>query len=97
MFKQVIPNIALPVLHRIHQTYRLQLLRDVLLPRALDDQCLSTITSMTFVNSTNVLSWFSLSMDLVDALYAAGCVFSRLHLLDLVLLVMPVCVRSKNG
>lgn len=61
------------MLQRIHQTFRVQLLRDVLLPRALDDQVLNTLSSMTFVNNTNVINWLACQQgDLVQALYVVA-------------------------
>lgn len=59
--------------HRIHQTFRIQLLRDMLLPRALDDGALNLLTNMTFVNQTNMLSWLLEDNSFMDNLYVGTC------------------------
>lgn len=71
VFKQVIPIREEAILQRIHQTFRVQLLRDVLLPRALDDQALNSLTSLAFVNNTNVMTYMIREADFVDNLCVA--------------------------
>lgn len=43
-------------LAKIHQTYRIQYLKDVVLPRCLDDATYATLTSLMLFNNVDVLS-----------------------------------------
>ncbi len=57
VFKEVVP-IADPGLRaKIHQTYRLAYLKDVALPRVLDDATFATFTSLILFNNVEVRSF----------------------------------------
>ena len=54
VFKEVVP-IADPALRaKIHQTYRLAYLKDVVLPRVLDDATFATFSSLILFNNVEV-------------------------------------------
>ena len=56
VFKEVVP-IADPALRaKIHQTYRLAYLKDVVLPRVLDDATFATFSSLILFNNVEVRS-----------------------------------------
>lgn len=55
-FKQVVPIRNELVLWRIHQTYRLGYLKDVVMPRLLDDAAMSTLSSMMLFNTMDIIS-----------------------------------------
>jgi protein phosphatase-4 regulatory subunit 3 len=55
VFKEVVP-IADPGLRaKIHQTYRLAYLKDVVLPRVLDDATFATFSSLILFNNVEVV------------------------------------------
>jgi protein phosphatase-4 regulatory subunit 3 len=43
------------VLGKIHQTYRIQYLKDVILPRSLDDATYGTLSSLMLFNNVDVV------------------------------------------
>ncbi|GMH39897.1 hypothetical protein BSKO_07801 [Bryopsis sp. KO-2023] len=56
VFKEVIPITNPAVVSKIHQTYRIQYLKDVVLPRLMDDQVTSTMTSFVMLNQMDIIS-----------------------------------------
>lgn len=54
-FKEVVPISDPLVLGRIHQTYRIQYLKDVVLPRTLDDATYSTLCSLVLFNGVEIV------------------------------------------
>ena len=54
-FKEVVPITNTMIREKIHQTCRLGYLKDVILPRALDDSAFSTLTSMMMCNNVEVV------------------------------------------
>lgn len=56
IFKEVVP-IKKPALRaKIHQTYRMGYVKDVILPRVLDDATFSTLSSIMLFNNVDVSS-----------------------------------------
>lgn len=55
-FKEVVPIDNPQVLAKIHQTYRIQYLKDVILPRSLDDATYATLSSLALFNNMEVVS-----------------------------------------
>jgi len=55
VFKEVVPISNASIRDKIHQTCRLGYLKDVILPRALDDAAFSMLTSMMMVNNIEVI------------------------------------------
>jgi len=55
VFKQIAPFRSTEVLGKIHQSFRLQYVKDVVLPRALDDPTFGTINSLIFINNVEIV------------------------------------------
>ncbi|KEZ41110.1 hypothetical protein SAPIO_CDS7174 [Scedosporium apiospermum] len=54
-FKEVVPIEDEHIRHKIHQTYRLQYLKDVVLARILDDPTFSVLNSLIFFNQVEIV------------------------------------------
>eukprot|EP00198_Chlamydomonas_reinhardtii_P002263 XP_001691599.1 predicted protein [Chlamydomonas reinhardtii] len=54
-FKEVVPITNAQILAKIHQTYRIQYLKDVILPRSLDDATYATLSSLALFNNMEVV------------------------------------------
>jgi len=55
-FKQVVPITDEDVLKRIHQNYHLSFLKDVVLPRSLDDNAFAALNQIAFSNNMQIVS-----------------------------------------
>lgn len=55
VFKEVVPIADRSVVSKIHQSYRLGYLKDVVLPRVLDDATFATLSSLILFNNVEVL------------------------------------------
>ncbi|KAL4418834.1 hypothetical protein ABPG77_004074 [Micractinium sp. CCAP 211/92] len=55
VFKEVVPITDAAVKSKIHQTYRMGYLKDVVLPRVLDDATFATLSSLMLFNNIEVL------------------------------------------
>ncbi|CAD7701559.1 unnamed protein product [Ostreobium quekettii] len=55
VFKEVVAVMDEAVKAKIHQTYRIQYLKDVILPRVLDDQAFATMMSLVVLNNMDVV------------------------------------------
>nr|XP_006812197.1 PREDICTED: serine/threonine-protein phosphatase 4 regulatory subunit 3A isoform X4 [Saccoglossus kowalevskii] len=57
-FKEVIPITNIELLHKIHQTYRVQYIQDVVLPTpsVFEENMLSTLSSFIFFNKVEIVS-----------------------------------------
>ncbi|KAH9817343.1 component of IIS longevity pathway SMK-1-domain-containing protein [Melampsora americana] len=56
-FKQVVPIKDPTITSKIHQTYRLQYFKDIILARILDDSTFSIINSMIFFNQIDIVQY----------------------------------------
>jgi protein phosphatase-4 regulatory subunit 3 len=56
IFKEAVPIRDPAILSKIHQTYRIGYIKDVILPRVLDDQTFVTINSIMLFNNVAVVS-----------------------------------------
>jgi protein phosphatase-4 regulatory subunit 3 len=65
------PTPAPQTLAKIHQTYRIQYLKDVVLPRCLDDATYATLTSLTLFNNVDVLSALQVDARFLPRLFGA--------------------------
>lgn len=59
MFKEVVPFGDPSIVRRIHQTFRFQYLKDVVLPRQLDDGTFATINSLIYFNNMEIVQHIS--------------------------------------
>lgn len=55
-FKEVVPISDPAIMAKIHQTYRIQYIKDVILPRSLDDATYTTLSSLALFNNVEVLT-----------------------------------------
>eukprot|EP01114_Cavostelium_apophysatum_P014702 TRINITY_DN3876_c0_g1_i1.p1 TRINITY_DN3876_c0_g1~~TRINITY_DN3876_c0_g1_i1.p1 ORF type:complete len:583 (-),score=133.84 TRINITY_DN3876_c0_g1_i1:567-2315(-) len=55
-FKEVVPFDNPDLVNKIHQTFRIQYLKDVALPRSLDDPSFATLNSLIFFNNVEIVS-----------------------------------------
>jgi len=55
-FKEVVPIESEPIKRKIHSTWRLQYLKDVVLARILDDPTFSVLNSLIFFNQVDIVS-----------------------------------------
>jgi protein phosphatase-4 regulatory subunit 3 len=53
--QEVVPITSAEIRAKIHTTYRIQYLRDVVLPRQLDDATYATLTSLGLFSSVEVI------------------------------------------
>lgn len=56
IFKEVVPITNADVKKRIHQTYRMGYIKDVILPRVLDDQTFAALQSVMLFNNVEILT-----------------------------------------
>ena len=98
VWKQVVPIANEEVVARIHQTFRVGYLKDVVLPRVLDDHAYSTLSSIMLFNYVEILTAFQRDNEVLPA------VFRKLKSLppassewvDLLLFLQEVCSQAKN-
>jgi protein phosphatase-4 regulatory subunit 3 len=98
VFKEAIHIENISVVSKIHQTYRIGYLKDVILPRILDDATLASLNTMIHTNNASVIS---LLKD--DALFIRQ-LFARMRSSDismeskreLVLFLHEFCTLSKS-
>ncbi|KFO74440.1 Serine/threonine-protein phosphatase 4 regulatory subunit 3B, partial [Cuculus canorus] len=66
-FKEVIPITDSELRQKIHQTYRVQYIQDIILPTpsVFEENFLSTLTSFIFFNKVEIVSMLQVSMELV--------------------------------
>lgn len=68
-FKEVVPIVEEKVRLKIHQTYRLQYLKDVVLARILDDPTFSVLNSLIFFNQVDILQHLQSSPNFLNELF----------------------------
>eukprot|EP01117_Protostelium_nocturnum_P007283 TRINITY_DN2607_c0_g1_i1.p1 TRINITY_DN2607_c0_g1~~TRINITY_DN2607_c0_g1_i1.p1 ORF type:complete len:591 (+),score=132.41 TRINITY_DN2607_c0_g1_i1:153-1925(+) len=56
VFKEIVPFRNPDIVPKIHLSFRLQYLKDVILPRALDDGTFGTINSLIFINNVEIVN-----------------------------------------
>eukprot|EP00850_Spirogloea_muscicola_P020806 SM000227S07452 [mRNA] locus=s227:212947:219778:+ [translate_table: standard] len=56
LFKEAVPIRDEAILSKIHQTYRIGYIKDVILPRALDDSTFGTLNSLMLFNNVEVVT-----------------------------------------
>eukprot|EP00882_Tetradesmus_deserticola_P028001 GHRQ01031162.1.p1 GENE.GHRQ01031162.1~~GHRQ01031162.1.p1 ORF type:complete len:462 (+),score=128.54 GHRQ01031162.1:435-1820(+) len=71
VFKEVVPITSQEVLGKIHQTYRIQYLKDVILPRSLDDATYGTLSSLMLFNNVDVVLGLYQDQKFLPALFEA--------------------------
>ncbi|KAI1176624.1 DUF625-domain-containing protein [Nemania sp. FL0916] len=85
------------VIKKIHQTYRLQYLKDVVLARILDDNTFSVLNSLIFFNQVDILQYLQANSAFLGELF--GIFKTPQHLTrkkDAVLFIQQCCTVAKN-
>ncbi|KAG0630025.1 hypothetical protein M758_1G148600 [Ceratodon purpureus] len=98
VFKEAVPIRDPAIVSKIHQTYRIGYIKDIILPRVLDDQTFATINSIMLFNNVSVVSSLQNDSAFLSEL------FSRLrspetsgnNRRDLVFFVQEFCNLSKH-
>ncbi|KAF0929106.1 hypothetical protein E2562_015213 [Oryza meyeriana var. granulata] len=70
VFKEAIPIKNVSVVSKIHQTYRIGYLKDVILPRVLDDATLASLNTMIHSNNAAVISLLKDDSCFIQELFA---------------------------
>ncbi|KAM3447335.1 hypothetical protein MY3296_008805 [Beauveria thailandica] len=68
-YKEVVPIDDETTRRKIHQTYRLQYLKDVVLARILDDPTFSVLNSLIFFNQVDILSHLQSNAEFLNDLF----------------------------
>jgi protein phosphatase-4 regulatory subunit 3 len=68
-FKQVIPIADETIITKIHQTFRLQYLKDVILARSLDDSTFAVLNSLIFYHQADIVAYCTSSEGLLTSLF----------------------------
>ncbi|KAL5227152.1 hypothetical protein ABZP36_015417 [Zizania latifolia] len=98
VFKEAIPIKNVSVVSKIHQTYRIGYLKDVVLPRVLDDATLASLNTMIHSNNAAVISLLKDDSSFIQELFARMR-FSNISMeskRELVLFLHEFCTLSKS-
>lgn len=98
-FKQVVDIDDAKVLTKIHQVYRLQFLRDVILARILDDAIFSVLNSYIFFNQVDIVGFCAQNEHFLPRIYSIfrpgnGESSERKH--DAVFFLQHLCAMGKQ-
>ncbi|GMH18892.1 hypothetical protein Nepgr_020733 [Nepenthes gracilis] len=98
VFKEAIPIKDRLVLSKIHQTYRIGYLKDVVLPRVLDEATLATLNSMIHANNAIVVSSLKDDSTFIQELFATlrSLTTSAESKKNLVYFLHEFCTLSKS-
>jgi protein phosphatase-4 regulatory subunit 3 len=98
IFKEVVPFNNPEVVKKIHQTFRIQYLKDVALPRILDDATFATLNSLIYLNQVEILDWIQRDEKYLDALFSAmkepSTPFQKLK--DMALFLSEICQIARS-
>uniref|UniRef100_A0A6B2KYD8 Uncharacterized protein n=1 Tax=Arcella intermedia TaxID=1963864 RepID=A0A6B2KYD8_9EUKA len=97
-FKEVVPLNDPQLVNKIHQTFRLQYLKDVALARILDEPTFASINSLIFVNNIHIIT------DLAGNEAVMNQIFTKLkapsttpeELKDILAYLLEMCSLAKN-
>lgn len=97
-FKEVIKIEDSAVRRKIHQTYRLHYLKDVVLARILDDPTFSVLNSLIFFNQVDILSHLQHNSNFLADLFTifADPKEDQLRKKDAVSFIQQCCAIAKN-
>lgn len=98
IFKEVVPFNNPEIVKKIHQTFRIQYLKDVALPRILDDATFSTLNSLIYLNQVEILDYIQRDDKYLDALFSAmkdsSTPFPKLK--DMALFLSEICQIART-
>lgn len=97
-YKEVVPIQDEPTRRKIHQTYRLQYLKDVVLARILDDPTFSVLNSLIFFNQVDIVAHLQTNATFLGDLFAIfnSPFQNEKKKKDAVLLISQCCGIAKN-
>ncbi|KAL3508153.1 hypothetical protein ACH5RR_033535 [Cinchona calisaya] len=98
VFKEAIPIKDPEVLSKIHQTYRVGYLKDVILPRVLDEATVASLNGIIHQNNSSVVSSLKEDSTFIQELFARlkSSSTSAESKKNLVLFLHELCTLSKN-
>ncbi|CAL4950009.1 unnamed protein product [Urochloa decumbens] len=98
VFKEAIHIENVSVVSKIHQTYRIGYLKDVILPRILDDATLASLNTMIHTNNASVISLLKDDAHFIRQLFARmrSSDISMESKRELVLFLHEFCTLSKS-
>ena len=76
-FREVVPIRDSAIKAKIHQTYRLQYLKDVVLARIIDDQTFSMLNSFIFYHQVDIVTHLQHNAEFLTELFALHGVAQR--------------------
>lgn len=59
LFVEIVPIPDASIKQKIHQTYRLQYIKDVIMPRALDDSAFQIVNSIIYFNQVDIVQYLT--------------------------------------
>ena len=97
-YKEVVPIEDETIKRKIHQTYRLQYLKDVVLARILDDPTFSVLNSLIFFNQVDIVNHLQANVQFLTELFG---IFNphnqdQKRRKDAVLFIQQCCAIAKN-
>ncbi|KAG5981497.1 hypothetical protein E4U55_002874 [Claviceps digitariae] len=97
-YKEVIPIEDEQTRHKIHQTYRLQYLKDVVLARILDDPTFSVLNSLIFFNQVDIVQHLQSNQSFLSELFGVFNVRCRddKKKREAVLFIQQCCAVAKG-
>lgn len=97
-YKEVVPIEDETTRRKIHQTYRLQYLKDVVLARILDDPTFSVLNSLIFFNQVDIVGHLQTNATFLRDLFAVftSAFPEEKRKKDAVLLISQCCGIAKN-
>jgi protein phosphatase-4 regulatory subunit 3 len=100
-FKEVVPIDDDVTLRKIHQTYRLQYLKDVVLARILDDPTFSVLNSLIFFNQVDIVQHLQSNVSFLVELFSifnqnSSALQDLKKKKDAVLFIQQCCGIAKN-
>ncbi|KDN44901.1 DUF625-domain-containing protein [Tilletiaria anomala UBC 951] len=102
-FRQVVPITDANILTKIHHTYRLHYLKDVILARILEDATFSTLQSILFFYQVDIVSYCGGNEDFLRRLFAVfktsaqrGDAAAEQHKRDGVIFLQQLCNMGKT-
>ncbi|CAM6107221.1 unnamed protein product [Calypogeia fissa] len=98
VYKEVVPIRDPTILAKIHQTYRIGFIKDVILPRVLDDQTFATFNSIMLFNNVAVVSALQNNNAFISELFSKlwSPNTTERGRKDLILFVQEFCNLSKH-
>jgi protein phosphatase-4 regulatory subunit 3 len=96
VFKEVVPIRNADILKKIHQTFRIQYLKDVILPRLLDDLTFATINSIIYFNNVEIVDHLYKDTTFLTELFSKFKTATKEELVDLLGFLQEFCSLAKN-